>query len=59
MTAAVLIIGAGISADRKAGVGVAVSPAVACTTTVIGLPVDQGCLGHPAISCFRGRTARV
>lgn len=59
MTAAVLIIGAGVSADRKAGVGAAVSPRVACATTVIGVPVDQGCLGHLTISRSRGRTARV
>jgi hypothetical protein len=59
MTAAVLIIGAGISADRKAGVGAAVRPRVAGATTVIGVPLDQGYLGHPTISRSRGRTARV
>jgi len=59
MTAAVLIIGAGISADRTAGVGAAVSPQVACATTVIGVPVHQSCPGHPTISRSRRRTARV
>lgn len=59
MTAAVLIIGAGISAERETGLGAAVSPRMAGATIVIGVPLDQGCLGHPTISRFRGRTARV